>query len=120
MDKEGFSEEDFFRAYIVNMILNGKTEEALDKLSEKYGISPPKIRVGRVKGHNRALAVYSAGKKIIYVQEPDVFFNPFIILHEFYHHLRYVDGKHRGTEKHADRYAEEFINSYRKMIYGIG
>jgi hypothetical protein len=39
--------------------------------------------------------------------------NPFVILHEFYHHLRTdLDLKHRGTEKHADAFAREFIQVF--------
>ena len=107
--------DELFKAYIVTMILNGKTIDALNKLSEKYGISPPKVKIGRIKGHNKALAVYSPRKKTIYIQDPDVFSNPFVVLHEFYHHLRYIDNKHRGTEKHADRYAERFIRAFREV-----
>lgn len=116
MDKDIFSDEDFFRAYIVNLILKGETVKALEKLSERYNITSPKVKVGRVKRYNKALAVYSAGKRIIYVQDPEAYSNPFIMLHEYYHHLRFIDGKHRGTEKNADRYAKSFIDSYKKVI----
>jgi hypothetical protein len=41
--------------------------------------------------------------------------NPFVIIHEFYHHLRSkaVDKMHRGTEKNADKFAIEFIEAYK-------
>jgi hypothetical protein len=35
-----------------------------------------------------------------------------VILHEFYHHLRMHGRKHLGTEKHADRFARDFIEVY--------
>jgi hypothetical protein len=36
-----------------------------------------------------------------------------VVLHEFYHHLRTsIDKKHRGTEKFAGEFAEEFIKAY--------
>jgi len=40
--------------------------------------------------------------------------NPFVILHEFYHHLRSksVDGTHKGTERGADKFALDFITEY--------
>lgn len=40
--------------------------------------------------------------------------NPFVILHEFYHHLRSksIDRQHKGTEKNADRFAAEFLKAY--------
>jgi hypothetical protein len=43
----------------------------------------------------------------------DIFYNPFIILHEFYHHLRYRGMEHRGSEKSANSFASKFIDSYR-------
>ena len=46
--------------------------------------------------------------------DSDIFYNPFVILHEFYHH-RTQSGPHRGTERHADLYAKGFIDSYRSV-----
>jgi hypothetical protein len=42
--------------------------------------------------------------------------NPFVVLHEFYHHLRCkgVDRMHRGTEGNADRFALKFIREYQE------
>ncbi len=109
--------DDVFRAKVVQLILDGRVEEAIKLLSDYYGISSPKVRVGKVKGKKRALAVYSHKDRTIYIQYGDLYTNPFVVLHEFYHHLRFRDGKHRGTEKHADKYAYEFIKAYQK-IYG--
>ncbi|MCD6324272.1 MAG: hypothetical protein J7L55_04100 [Desulfurococcales archaeon] len=39
---------------------------------------------------------------------------PFIIMHEFYHHLRYFGGEHRGTERGANAYAGRAIKAYLK------
>jgi len=42
---------------------------------------------------------------------------PFVILHEFYHHTRTgIDTKHRGTEKYANEFAEKFIQAYRSLV----
>jgi hypothetical protein len=41
--------------------------------------------------------------------------NPFVILHEFYHHLRTHGMEHRGTEKYANRFAEEFIEAFKTL-----
>jgi hypothetical protein len=45
-----------------------------------------------------------------------IFYNPFVVLHEFYHHLRARSGPHRGTERHANAFARRFIDSYVAVI----
>lgn len=107
---------DLLKAKIVYMIVNKKTEEAIEKLSEFYNIDPPEIVVGTIKGKRRTVyAVYVQKQSKIYTTNSDTFYNPFIILHEFYHHLRTKAGIHRGSEKHADRYANSYIDSFRKV-----
>jgi hypothetical protein len=104
------------QARIVHMILTKRTEQALHALSSFYHVKPPEITVGTVKGKRRtAYAVYVPKEKKIYAMNSDVFYNPFIILHEFYHHLRTQGGPHRGTEKHANLYARAFIDSYKSV-----
>ncbi len=104
------------QARIVHMILGKKTEEALRILSNFYHLDPPEIRVGTVKGKRRtAYAVYVSKEQRIYAMNSDILCNPFVILHEFYHHLRSRSGAHRGTERHADLYARGFIDSYRSL-----
>ncbi len=112
--------DDNFKAYIVQLILDGKLDEALELLSKEYGVEKPKIKIGKVKGKSRALAVYVAKKKTIIVQDGSLYTNPFVILHEFYHHIRYRGGKHRGTEKNADKYAQDFIEAYKRVISRYG
>ena len=97
---------------VVSLILDCKTEEALELLSSYYGVEPPGLKVGRPKGIGKALAVYVASKKTIYVTRGEYMCNPFIILHEYYHHLRTFMGKHRGTEKYADKFALCIISKY--------
>jgi hypothetical protein len=55
--------------------------------------------------------------KTISVLNSDTMGNPFVILHEFYHHMRtsVLDKKHRGTEKYANEFAREFIAAYRSL-----
>ena len=101
------------KALVVHLILVKETEKALEQLSLTNHIDVPALRVGAVKGRKRALAVYVEKEKAIYVAKGDSLWDPFIILHEFYHHLRCRSGKHRGTEKLADAYAVDFINAYR-------
>ena len=70
-----------------------------------------------VKGRSKGVqAVYSANRKEILAAKREYLYDPFTILHEFYHHLRYFGGEHRGTEKHADRFAVEFIQAYRVVV----
>lgn len=105
------------RAKIVHMILNGKTEDALYQLSKIYDITPPKILVGTIKGKRRSVyAVYVQHSMRIYAMNSEIFYNPFVILHEFYHHLRTRGGEHRGTERHANNYAAWFITAYNNII----
>ena len=104
------------QARIVHMILGKRTEEALQMLSKFYHLDPPEIRVGTVKGKRRtAYAVYVSKEQRIYAMNSDILNNPFVMLHEFYHHLRSRSGTHRGTERHADLYAKGFIDSYRAL-----
>ena len=105
------------KARIVHLILSKKTEEALHVLSTFYHRKTPEIAVGTVKGKRRtAYAVYVAREEKIYAMNSDILHNPFVILHEFYHHLRSRSGVHRGTEKYANLYAKDFIDSYRKVV----
>jgi hypothetical protein len=98
------------------MILNRRTEEALQNLSKFYNITPPEIVVGTIKGKRRSVyAVYVQKEGKIYAINSDIFYNPFVVLHEFYHHIRTKGGIHRGSEKHANMYAKDFIDAYKKI-----
>ena len=106
-----------FEVLIVWLILNGKVEKALELLAEHYSVNVPKIEVGLPKGRKKKiLGCYNAKKGTIFVLNSDMLREPFIILHEFYHHLRTaLDTKHKGTEKYADKFAKEFIQAYKSM-----
>jgi hypothetical protein len=111
---------DLSKAKIVEMILNKKTEQALQLLSEYYKVRTPQIVVGTIKRKRKTVyAVYVLREKKIYCINSDIFYNPFVVLHEFYHHIRTSDGIHRGSEKHANMYAKSFIDSYNKIIEQI-
>ena len=109
--------DDLTKAKIVQMILDKKTEDALEKLSKFYRVDTPQIAVGTIKKKRRTVyAVYVIQEKKIYALNSDIFYNPFIILHEYYHHIRSKFGKHRGSERHANMYAQGFIDSYNKIV----
>lgn len=112
MDSEGV-----FRAKIVHLILSRNPEEALKLLSQHCHVVTPDLRVGMPKGHRKNFGCYIAGKKTIHVSDRDNLYNPYLILHEFYHHLRTTDKKHRGTEKHANKFAREYIEAYKVFLY---
>ncbi len=95
------------------MILSGDTEAAIDLACELFGIASPKLRVGLPKGEGRVYACYRPDNKTIYFANGDLTRNPFVTMHEFYHHLRIHQGKHRGTEKLADKFAMTFILALR-------
>jgi hypothetical protein len=106
---------DNFKPQIVWLILNSKTEDALELLSKNFNVDVPDLKVGLPKGHKiKALGCYTAKTQTIYLSKGDYLNNPFVILHEFYHHLRTkgVDKLHRGTEKGADKFAIDFIVEY--------
>jgi hypothetical protein len=109
--------DEIMQARIVHMILAKRTEEALQTLSSFYDLEPPEIVVGTVRGKRRtAYAVYVQKEKKIYAMNSATYYNPFIVLHEFYHHLRTRGGSHRGTERHANAFARGFIDSYEAVI----
>jgi hypothetical protein len=105
-----------FKAKIVQLILVGQVEEALSMLSRHYSVETPRLMVGMPKGHHGKVGCYVPKTKTIHVVNQEKIGDPFVILHEFYHHLRTtVGGKHKGTEKKADEFAQEFIEAYRKF-----
>ena len=105
------------QARVVYLILSKRTEDALQVLSNFYHLAPPEIAVGTVKGKRRtAYAVYVQKEKKIYAMDSEIFYNPFVVLHEFYHHLRSSGGSHRGTERHANEFAQHFIKSYKAVV----
>jgi hypothetical protein len=101
---------------IVRKILNKDTEQALLELSNIYNIRPPEIVVGTIKGKRKTVyAVYVQNENRIYAMNSDIFYDPFVVLHEFYHHLRSRGGVHRGSERNANKYAKKFIDAYSKV-----
>lgn len=103
-----------FKAGIVQLILTHDADEALLLLADRYGVDTPILRVGLPKGYTKVSGCYVGDKETIYVANSDGLSNPFLILHEFYHHLRTTSGKHRGTERYADRFAREYLDEYRE------
>jgi hypothetical protein len=102
---------------VVWLVLNQQPEEALALLAKHYKVSVPKLKVGLPKGHKKILGCYSPKNKTISVLSSDVLGNPFVILHEFYHHTRItIDREHKGTERNADRFANEFIQEYNAAL----
>jgi hypothetical protein len=65
------------------------------------------------KGRRKNVGCYVARKRTIYVSNLHELNSPYVILHEFYHHLRTYNMKHRGTEKHAERFAEDYVEAYK-------
>jgi len=95
------------------MIREGKPEEALTLLAEKYSVKPPKLKVGTVKGRRAVAGCYVAREETIYLPNAEMMLDPYVVLHEFYHHLRSAEGKFSGSEKHADKFAREFLISHK-------
>jgi hypothetical protein len=112
--------DDLEKAKVVQMILDKNTEEALQSLSAYYKVNAPQIVVGTIKGKRRTVyAVYVQREGKIYCINSEIFYNPFVVLHEFYHHIRTTGDIHKGSEKYANSYAKSFIDSYKKIIESI-
>jgi len=104
------------KATVVALILDSNPEGALGVLSGWYKVSKPKLGVGVVEGRTKGVAaVYSQRRKEILAAKREFLYDPFVMIHEFYHHLRSVGGRHRGTEKQADKFALDFIDAYRRV-----
>jgi hypothetical protein len=111
--------EEEMKASVVAMILDSRPEDALDLLSQWYRVERPRLGVGVVKGRTKGVAaVYSLRRKEILAAKREYLYNPFVMIHEFYHHLRSISGRHRGTEKEADRFAVDFIRAYQRLALG--
>jgi hypothetical protein len=107
--------EEDFKVLVVALILDSKTEDALGVLSKKYHVVRPKLGVGVVEGKTKGVAaVYSMKRKEILAAKREYLYDPFVMIHEFYHHLRSTSGRHRGTEKQADKFSVDFISAYQR------
>jgi len=111
-----FTDEELFRARIVLLILKKEANAALEALSEHYRVSVPGLKVGMPKRFVGKAGCYVSGTKMIHVASRERLYDPFVILHEFYHHLRTHGGEHRGTEKHANKFAQEYIAVYNQSF----
>jgi len=108
-----------FKPQVVWLILDKQPEEALLLLAQHYKVGTPNLKIGLPKGHKRNVyGTYSASKQTISLLNSDMLGNPFVVLHEFYHHLRTksVDKQHKGTERNADKFATEFLKEYETTI----
>lgn len=105
--------EQLFKTRIVHLILSKNSEDALEALSRSYNVITPELKVGMPKGHRKNVGCYVAKERTIYVSNMNELNNPYVILHEFYHHLRTHNIKHRGTEKYAERFAKDYVETYK-------
>jgi len=102
-----------FKAKVVELILSKDTDEALELLSTHHKVMKPKLKVGMPKRFSRKLACYVAKKRMIHVSSREALYNPRVILHEFYHHLRNCVNSQGGVEKYAERFTEDYLKAYR-------
>ena len=110
-------EEAEFQGNIVRLIaIERKPEEALDALCVHYRVERPVLRIGLPRGEKKALGCYVHRERTIYISSEDYLFDPYVLIHEFYHHLRHVDGKHKGTERHARDFALSFLGNAQRAV----
>ena len=112
MKTAAYANENQFKVKIVHLIISRETEEALELLSQNYHVPTPKLKVGMPKRDVKSQGCYVVRNKAIHVANRENLYNPYIILHEFYHHLRTSGTIHRGTEKNADKFAKEYVATY--------
>ena len=106
MDEKDFQEK------VVRLIsFDRKPEDALDLLCQHYRVERPLLRIGLPKGEKKALGCYVHRERAIYISREEYLYDPYVLIHEFYHHLRNVGGKHRGTERHAKDFAVSFLRN---------
>jgi hypothetical protein len=110
-----------FHATVVRLILIGQAEHALKSLAEWYGVSEPSLRVGTVKRFRKALGCYVDREKRIYLSTSEFLTDPFVILHEFYHHLRASRMQRaRQVEKRADLFALNYVRDFKRFSAQLG
>jgi hypothetical protein len=113
--------EDQMKVSVVALILDSKPEEAIRVLSRWYKVSEPRLGVGVFEGRTKGVAaVYSQNRKEILAARREFLYDPFVMIHEFYHHLRSTSGRHRGTERQADQFAMGFIEAFRRAVAMVG
>lgn len=105
-----------FKAKVVNLILSKKVGEALELLSQRHRIPKPNLKIGMPKRHSAKLACYVAKKRMIHVSRGELLYNPRVILHEFYHHLRNSTDAQKGVEKYAEKFAENYLQAYQIIM----
>lgn len=102
------------KALVVALVLERRPEEAIEVLSKWYKVTVPRLGVGVTEGKTKGIAaVYSGRRREILAANREYLYDPFVIVHEFYHHLRTIGGTHKGTERQADLFANGFIAAYR-------
>ena len=90
--------ESRMKVSVVALILDSKPEDAIGLLSRWYKVPEPKLGVGVFEGRTKGVAaVYSQNRKEILAARREYLYDPFVMIHEFYHHLRSGGGRHRGT-----------------------
>jgi hypothetical protein len=109
------TKDQVFKAKIVYLILSKNTSEALQLLSSHYGVVEPKLRIGMPKRYSKNPGCYVHNRRTIHISRREILYDPFVILHEFYHHLRRVSNAQGGIEKYADRFAKDYLRAYQEL-----
>jgi len=114
------SKETDFRTRIVHLILSGNPEKALELLSKHYAVHTPELRVGTVKRHRKVLGCYVEKEERIYVSKSEYLNSPFVVLHEFYHHLRSSQmTRGKQAEKRANSFASDYLEDFRRTYLAL-
>ena len=88
-------------------------QKVINRLSEKYNVAPPELVIID-QCHEPENAAYT--KDHIFVCRSGI--NLHVLLHEFYHHLQKIGGKHLKEEE-AEDFAVDFFKKPEKTLYAL-
>src|SRR5207245_6707286 len=84
-----------FQDRVVQLIsIEKRPEDALELLSKHYRVEMPALRIGLPPGEKKALGCYVHRQKTIYISSQEHLYDPYVLTHELYPHLRYAAPHH--------------------------
>src|SRR3989442_13579185 len=91
-----------FQDRIVQLIsIEKHPEDALKLLPKHDRVEMPALRIGLPRGEKRALGCYVHREKTIYISNQEYLYDPYVLIHNVYHHLNNCGSKHPGMERLA-------------------
>ena len=89
-------------------------ETVLAKLSKKYGVDPPELVISD-KCHEPMIGIYNADK----IMMCQTGINLHVLLHEFWHHVQKVNGRHLNESEAEAFSVDYFASPPQKGLYAL-